>query len=76
LIQLLTEGQAHEHRGAATVLQALPDTETLIADKGVKARPGPPGPVRSGGHPPRYWAIEPQGPGHLQRQPLQAAQSG
>jgi transposase len=34
LILLLTEGQVSDYRGAATVLQTLPDAEVLIADKG------------------------------------------
>ena len=31
---LLTEGQVSDYRGAATIFGALPDAETLIADKG------------------------------------------
>jgi len=31
---LLTEGQVSDYRGAATVLPALPDADTLIADRG------------------------------------------
>jgi transposase len=34
LILLLTEGQVSDYRGAATILQTLPDAEVLIADKG------------------------------------------
>ena len=34
LILLLTEGQVSDYRGAATVLPALPDADTLIADRG------------------------------------------
>ena len=31
---LLTEGQVNDHRGAATLLSALPDAEALIAEEG------------------------------------------
>ena len=31
---MLTEGQVSDYRGAATVLPALPDADTLIADRG------------------------------------------
>ena len=31
---LLTEGQVSDYRGAATVLDALPDADVLIADRG------------------------------------------
>lgn len=31
---MLTEGQVSDYRGAATVLPALPDADTSIADKG------------------------------------------
>ncbi len=34
LILLLTEGQVSDYRGAATVLPALPDANTLLADRG------------------------------------------
>ena len=34
MILLLTEGQVSDYRGAATVLPVLPDTDTLIGDKG------------------------------------------
>ncbi|MFT4792375.1 MAG: hypothetical protein ACJAVR_001734 [Paracoccaceae bacterium] len=34
-----------DYRGAATVLQALPDARALIADKGCEARLVPPRPV-------------------------------
>jgi hypothetical protein len=41
------------YRGAATVLQTLPDAEALITDKGFEARLAPPSPVRSVHHAPR-----------------------
>ena len=34
LVMLLTEGQVSDYRGAATVLDALPDADVLIADRG------------------------------------------
>ncbi len=34
LVLLLTEGQLSDHKGAALVLDALPDARALIADKG------------------------------------------
>ena len=34
LAMLLTEGQVSDYRGATTVLDALPDADTLIADRG------------------------------------------
>ena len=34
LILLLTEGQTSDYRGARAMLTALPDAETLIADRG------------------------------------------
>ncbi len=34
LILLLTEGQVSDYKGAATVLPALPEADTLIADRG------------------------------------------
>jgi hypothetical protein len=65
-----------DYRGAATVLPALPDVETLIADKGCEARLVPPSPVQTGHHALYFWTQEPQGVGHIRRQDLQAAQSG
>ena len=34
MILLLTEGQVSDYRGARITLTALPDAETLIADRG------------------------------------------
>ena len=37
MILLLTEGQVSDYKGAATMLPALPDADTLLADRGYDA---------------------------------------
>jgi len=64
-----------DYRGGATVLPALPDAETLIADKGVEARLVPPNPVQTGHLTMHSKTQEPQGTDPLQHRNLPAAQS-
>jgi hypothetical protein len=43
----LSEGQMHDYKGAAPMLNAPPPARSLIGDKGHNSDPLPPGSVRS-----------------------------